>query len=555
MTRAVAPLLCALPLLAACGGATEEADRSGVLELALSREPTSFDPVDGGSAANPFLQRQVLETLVEYDPAAPPEGVQALLAESWTTSADGLRWTFTLRADASFHDPHVPPLWPGSTRPVTAEDVLASWRRIADPASGADGTWATEPIVGLEAPDARTVVVTLARPDPYLLRRLTTAHFAVVPPELGAADGRSFRDTPVGSGPYALAGWIPRQQAVFRRVEGWRGQTSPAGTPVAAIPELRMSYVREAATRTRLFEDGTIARLSPGQDAHARLLPDGALAAELSARGVTLHRASIPDLTLLSFSMRDPAIGDVPGDTEGNARRRLLRRALAAAFPYDGWEQVLRPGGSALRARSFVPPSLPVADALTDFPWKGGVEQAAMLLTEAGWPGGEGAPPLRFEVGGSDAMTRAYADLVVEAWRALGLDVELVVHADFPTLQQKAVRGEVMAMVRAWVLDWPDVTQVFDLWDGAQAGQSTNLSYFVDPEFDTLLASLREEARPTARAGLTEELCAILDREVPAAPIDHRGGFLLVQPWLTGFRLHPFDPYPCKFWGIDEARR
>ena len=556
MRSATAAVLLVAPLLAACGGAESGAAHAdGVLALALAAEPQSFDPAQAGTAANPFLQRQVLETLVEYDPLAPPDGVQPLLAESWQCSADGLRWSFRLRDDATFHDPAEPPLWPGGNRKLVAADVVASWQRIADPALGADGAWAMEPIVGLVASDARTVEVTLSRPDPYFLRRITTAHFAVVPSELEATAGRSLRDTPVGSGPYALAAWTPRQEAVFRRVAGWRGQRGPDGAPVARIAELRMSYVREAATRTRMFEDGTIARLSPGQDAHQRLLPDGRLAPELAARGVVLHRAAIPDLTLLCFAMRDPALGVVPGDAAGNARRRLLRRALAAAFPYQGWHQVLRPGDSADPARSFLPPQLAEAAGAPDFPWKGGAEQAAGLLAEAGWPGGEGAPALRFEIGGSDAMTRAYADLVVAAWRALGLQVELVVHPDYATLQQKATRGEVMAMVRGWVLDWPDVTQVYDLFDGAQAGQSTNLSRFVDADFDALLDALRGESDAGQRVALSAALCAILNAEVPGVPIDHRGGFLLVQPWLRGFRLHPFDPYPCKFWDLAAESR
>jgi len=49
------------------------------------------------------------------------------IATSWTTSADGLTWTFKLR-DA---------LWSDGT-PITADDFVFSWRRILDPKTAAN---------------------------------------------------------------------------------------------------------------------------------------------------------------------------------------------------------------------------------------------------------------------------------------------------------------------------------------------------------------------------------------------------------------------------------
>src|SRR5262249_38058033 len=46
--------------------------------------------------------------------------IEPLIAESWTTSADGLTWTFKLRKDATFND--------GS--PLTAADVVFTWNDL-----------------------------------------------------------------------------------------------------------------------------------------------------------------------------------------------------------------------------------------------------------------------------------------------------------------------------------------------------------------------------------------------------------------------------------------
>ena len=109
-----------------------------------------------------------------------------------------------------------------------------------------------------------------------------------------------------------------------------------------------------------------------------------------------------------------------------------------------------------------------------------------------------------------------------------------------------------MVMLRTWVLDWPDPALLFDAFDGALLDGFTNLSRFRDAEFDRLLAEFRT-AEAERRNQLSSQLIAILNEQVPAVPIDHRGGVLLVQPWLEDFRLHPFDPYACKFWALAEV--
>ena len=149
-------------------------------------------------------------------------------------------------------------------------------------------------------------------------------------------------------------------------------------------------------------------------------------------------------------------------------------------------------------------------------------------------------------------LERAITDLIIASWQELGLTVTATPHADFSSVTEAAGRGEVMLMIRTWVLDWPDSALLFDAFDGALIDGSTNLSRFRDADFDRLLMEFRT-AEADRRDALSSQLCAILNQQVPAVPIDHRGGVLLVQPWLKDFKLHPFDPYACKFWAIDEV--
>ena len=590
------PLAALLVAVAAVGCGDREPDdgngdrdsggaRGTVLELVLSQEFRSFDPAEAVSVIDALVQRQVLESLVEYDPETPPLGLRGLLAESWESSADGLRWTFRLREDLYFHDPAPEPLWPGGKRRLTAHDVVASWLRIADPHVGADGSWALEGLIvgldefaarlarqpeqarslreavatagleGLRAVDDHTLEVVLTYADPDILHRFAVADLAVVPHELELAAGRSYRDTPIGSGPYAIHSLSPGIGVEYRRVADWRGQQDAAGRELASIGTLKFTVVDDAQTRLQLFRAGVVPRFSVGPETMASVLPDGALAPELAAEGITLHRASLPDLTTLVFDMRDPTIGEVPGDDEGNRRRTLLRRAIAAAFPYAEWAEVVRTDGLlAEPARSWLPPQLAEADALAEFPWRGGVEEAAALLEEAGWPGGEGAPKLTYVAGPENTMYRSIGVVLRQAMAGIGLELEVELEPEYALVRERAVRGEVMLMTRAWVLDWPSGALMYDQFLTSMDGSGVNLAHFRDEGFDALYGEYRAETDPGRRRELAADLGALLDERVPSAPIDHRHGYLLVQPWLEGFRLHPFDPYPCKNWRLAENR-
>lgn len=577
---ATAALVLLAPSLAGASPQDQQPDaRPSVARFALTSEPLSFDPADADQTANQVLQRQVYEGLVEYAPGGTDAGLQGLLAASWTVTPDGLTWRFTLREDARFHDFQEPPLWPGGARPVQAPDVVRSWLRSLDPASGSAGSWAFDGLFvgadafravceaggagaeqaraeawevglpGLRAVDARTVELRLTRPDPWFLARLASAYFVVFPAEAVARSGDDFLNEPVGSGPYHLTEWTPGSGAVLERVPDWRGQTLPDGRPAASIQTLRFRYVADGSTRTALFEQGEIDRLPPLQDAFARLIPEGSLREDLAERGVQLHEVDMPDLSMLCFNMFDPELGDLPGDAAGNRQRRMLRQAIALAFPYERWHRVIRAQTWGIPATGFLPPVLPVAQRVEPCTYRREDRAAAAAkLAEAGWPEGRGAPTLRFELGGTDPVNTAIGEMVRDALAEIGLEVRLITNT-WPELTAKMRNGEAQIFMRAWTLDWGDPVNLLEIFHGAHLAPGINRSNYDVPAFDRDLDSLRAQP-PELRDPLLARAVARLNEDLPAIPIDHRRGYLLVQPWLEGVIVNPFDPFPCKQYSL-----
>ena len=116
-------------LVVGCGrreNAVDAGIRTQTLHWNISGEPRDFDPHTTTLTTDGIVIRAVMEGLVDLDPAksTPVPGV----AERWETSADGLTWTFHLRATARW----------SNGDPVTAQDFVFSYQRVLSPALGAE---------------------------------------------------------------------------------------------------------------------------------------------------------------------------------------------------------------------------------------------------------------------------------------------------------------------------------------------------------------------------------------------------------------------------------
>lgn len=542
-----------------------------VVDFVLRTAPQSFDPTAAVPVIDAILQGQVLERLTRYDLSTSPPRPVGDLAASWTVSEDGLTWTFTLQEDLRFHDPFDPPLWPGRTRALTAQDVLASWLRQADARGGSGGYWTMEGVfAGIEDFRAATAAldpeaaeaafataleegieglrvlgphrleVTLQWPDPHFLDRLAMPYYAVYPREAVTTVGRSMVDHPVGSAAFHVADLIPGQLVVLEATPDWRGRLDAEGRrTMPHLTRATFQLVQEGSTAEEMFLRGATARLSLNSRNAADWLDSetGGLRAELADQGYRLHAFDNLDLTMLAFGMDDPAIGHLPGDEEGNRRRLLLRQAIAAAFPYEAWDKLVRGGLPAVPARNFLAPGIPGETALPDLGWnRRDLDRARALLAEAGHPGGEGLEPLEFLLTGTDPFSRAMGELVESSLEEAGIPIEPV---PMPFREQvaRARAGDAQLFLRAWIPDWPDGALILQNFQGELVGTDVNLGHFRDAEFDRLFALYRAEPEGPARDELAVALCARLSALVPAVPIDHRRSRIVTQPWLGGVEI------------------
>lgn len=201
---------CIAVSLSACNDNAKNAQR--ILNVDIGAEVAAVDPAmieDGNSERVGY---DLFSALVSFDQAG---NLIPGLAESWDISPDNKVYTFHLRDNLRFSD----------NSPITANDVVFSWRRIADPKTGSpysmymaklkngnDIISGKLPVdkLGIKAIDDKTVEVELINPEPAFISMCSLVNLSIVSEKNIIAFGKSWIDPKnmVTSGAYTIKSWV-----------------------------------------------------------------------------------------------------------------------------------------------------------------------------------------------------------------------------------------------------------------------------------------------------------------------------------------------------------
>ncbi len=526
-----------LPLLAftGCGKretAVERGNREGVLHLSVGSEPSDLDPHIVTGLGEAKIIQSLFDPLVSYDPAtlAPVPA----LAERWEISADGLTYTFHLRADAKW----------SNNDPITAQDCIDSWRRMLSPSLAADyaylfyvlrgaeafnkGRTTDFSAVGLAAPDARTLIVTLNHPTPYFLQILLNSPWRPIHVRSIATQGEPLRRGTawtrpgriVTSGPFILKEWIPQQHLVVEK--------SPTYWDRARV---RLNGVR-------FFPTDSI-------DAEERAYRAGQLHATWAlplSKVLPLQREQSPALRI------DPILETY--FFRLNVRKApftdpRVRRALALAVDRDAITANILPGGRQ-PAPSFIPPLLqgytPPARRAFD------LAAARQLLADAGFPGGAGLPPIEILYNNSEIL-RLVAEAIQQMWRRdLGVDIRLV-NQEFKVVFANRRAGDYQVLLGSWTADYLDATTFLDMW---LSDSGNNHTGWKSPAYDALAARALTIADPNARAAVLAESETLVLDAAPIIPIYFNTHVYLLHPSVKGWQPTPMDHTDYRYVSLEK---
>ncbi|HZQ09145.1 MAG TPA: peptide ABC transporter substrate-binding protein [Anaerolineae bacterium] len=478
-------------------------------------EPDSLDPSKGGPGFQEF--QNLYEPLV--DAYAQDGQIHPLAAESYKISDDGLTVTFTLRDGLKWSD----------GKPVVAEDFRYAWLRQLDPKTASyvpDEFYAikngaefnqgkiTDPNqVGIQAPDDKTLVVTLAAPAPYWLRYVGTTDYVPVRKDIIEKYGDKWMEAGnfVGNGPYMLQEWKHDQSMVFVRNPNYNGPWKDS----IKIDRLEFKLVQDPDSQgLPAYEANEVDAATIPATELDRIKADAKMSKEI-------HTIPSAGTTILIFDTKNKPTDDV-----------RVRQALSMAIDREALaNQVLK--GGYLAPTSFSPRTLASYNPSTFQGYN--PEKAKQLLADAGYPGGKGFPTLELY---SWNVQRALLETqaIKAMWKdTLGIDVNL------NPLDPKAMRDWRIArkdqpfnVYYAW-----EVAGILDPieYHNAQLDPEQNVrnSRYADSQYVQLIRDAKKETDPAKRAKMYQDAEAIINRDVPIIPITEDENFWVVKPNVMNF--------------------
>ena len=300
--------------LAACGGERGDAaltDRpggSGPVVGTVRGEPRTFNHLLAGENESVLVSRLTQAGLVRINRTN--DEVEPWLAEGWTSAADGMTHTLTLRSGVTFAD----------GEPFTSADVLFTFEALYDEAVGsvlADALRFDGLPIAVEAPDEQTVVVHFPVPYSPGVRVLDSLPMlprhklepALRDGTLREAWGVTTRPAELtGMGPFVLESYVPGQRLVFTRNPAyWRHDD--AGVQLPYLDRITLEIVGDQNAEMLRLQTGEVDFISGNVRAEdfvavSRAVGDGT---------VQLHNLGVDvNADFLFFNLRPEAMEDDP---------------------------------------------------------------------------------------------------------------------------------------------------------------------------------------------------------------------------------------------------
>lgn len=460
----------------------------------------------------------VMEGLYRLDLEAQPAPAQAEGVEV----SDDITYTFTLRGGLRW----------SNGDPVVAENFRYAWLRAMNPDTAGDYSFiltdyidggaeffagdADEGAVGVEAPDERTLVVTLARPAPFFLGLTSFPTYLPLNQEFVEGQGDQFGLSPdalVYNGPFTLTEFEPSSRAVLEKNgDYWDGAN-------VDVERVSVRIVKEDETALNLYESGDldVFNLAGQYFNEFRDSPEFKSSPYFS----TFY---------LHFNQQDEAMGNVNirrAVQIGYDRTVVAERILNdGSRPAVGWAPlgIAGPGGETFREATG--DTLPAFDA----------EEARRLFRQGSEELGQ-TPTLTVKVSDDDTSRDFGTFLQEELSRNLGAEVNIT-SLPFDALYEQTNNKDFQISAYSWIGDYNDPMTFMDLW---LSGSGFNTVSFSDERYDQLINDAKAEADNGRRMELMAEAETILlEENAVIGPISHGASAWLNKPYLENFVVLPY---------------
>lgn len=554
----------------------------GTFRFNIVETPNSLDPAWIRDTASHEASAPLHDGLIEFNPVTLE--LVPCLAESWEISPDGKQYTFHLRKGVFFHDD--PCFTNGVGRELTAQDFKYSFERVCDPRVASPGAWmflgfvegaqeyrdgvsarrelerrgkgelrepdstdqfrsatdeslktsAARPdeVTGLVCPDSSTFVVKLNRPFSPFLFRMGHSFAWPVPREAVEKYGDNFFQHPVGTGAFRFVEWLPARQIVYEKNPKYWGKDS-AGNNLPYLDRIEISLIQDTNSEHFEFLNGNLDinypvpmdRWESVFTSDLKLQPDYQRFQAQSSDFMRIEYVGLLNTDPLFKDIRLRQAFNYAVNREEVASTLLRYRAI----PNTGW---------------VVPRSMPGYSPQPG-PYGYDLAKAKALLAEAGYPNGQGFPPLTLQLNQMGKDNVKLAEVLQGYLAELGIEVKLQI-VDWRLHLDTCRDGKVPFFRMGWLNDYPSPeNSLMLLTTNNIPPDGENYSRYSNPEFDRLFEAALAAVDPNEQNRLYSQAEAVVVADAPWLFLYDRRDFRLLSARVRSFPLNPLDRRYMKY--------
>ena len=484
-----------VPMLVVAACTSSPAAPAGQAQGAPVSGGTVTIPIVADPTLNPWSPNAFIESLfvnrVLFDGLTKPGKDLAPapdLAVSWTTSADGLSWTFKLREGVKWSD----------GTPFTSADVAFTFNDIVlKPDLGAQNRGNFSAVKSVTAVDATTVRFDLSRKFSALTSYLAY-NSGIVPKHILSADPlktNTFnKGVPVSTGPFKVEKYTSGQSVSLVRNENYFGAKP-------YLDKVVFTVVPDANTQ--------IAQALAG-DIGIMILDDKAAVARVkSASNLAVVSRPLVQYYWLALNQTDPRFTDV-----------RVRQAFVQAIDRQAIIKSVELGYGSIANSAITPALKAYFDPSLSSRYPYDPQKAKELLAAAGWTPGAGGvlmkegKPFQFTMDvGQKGVLEPVNALIQQDLKKVGVVADLNTMEWNSYIQKVVVRREYTASVNWWT--YPSDPDVFPYYASSAAGKGFNIPGYQDPKLDEILIQGQATSDLEARKAVYKQLQSYMADTLP----------------------------------------
>ncbi|MDD2529977.1 MAG: ABC transporter substrate-binding protein [Bacteroidales bacterium] len=523
-----------ISLLSSCKKySTEEGTQ--IFRYNESANISSLDPAFAKDQAMIWANLQIFNGLVQLDSSL---NIKPSIAKSWEISDDGLVYTFILRDDVCFHEHS---LFKGKKRKVIAKDFEYSFNRILDEKVASPGAWifnlvkldALKKKYSFKAINDSTFKIELKEAFSPFLGLLTMPYASVVPKEIVEHYGEDFRKNPIGTGPFYFKLWKEGVKLVLLKNKDYFEKDSK-GNPLPYLDAINISFIVDKQSVFLEFVKGNIDFIS-GIDPNYKdeiLTRHGTLQDKYRDK-INLTTEPYLNTEYLGFMVdREKSPKDNP------LLNKKIRQAINYGFDREKMIKYLRNNIGLAGTNGIIPKGLAGFDTSNSIGYNYNPEKAKLLLQEAGYPNGNGLPPI------SLATTSTYLDLckyIQGQLNLLGFDIKIDVNPP-GALREHIAQSKIMWFRGSWIADYPDAENYLSLFYSPNfCPRGPNYTHFSNKTFDKLFKQAQKETSLEKRTKLYRDMDKLIMEEAPIVILYYDQVLRFSQKNIEGLSSNPMN--------------